>query len=115
MDSLLEKRHAQMAPENQLENLAGIALYLLHSVTNPNKPEKIRVVVDCAARYSGVSLNSQLVQGPDLTNNLVVVVTRFREEPIAVMADMECSAALFGTSDRTIYKCHREGFNLQRI
>ena len=56
---------------------------------NPNKPDKVRVVFDCAARYNGVSLNSQLLQGPDLTNNLVGVLIRFREEPIAIMADIE--------------------------
>ena len=36
-----------------------------------------------------MSLNSQLLQGPDLTNNLVGVLIRFREEPIAIMADIE--------------------------
>ena len=56
---------------------------------NPNKPDKLRVVFDCAAQYNGVSLNSQLLQGPDLTNNLVGVLIRFREEPIAIMADIE--------------------------
>ena len=90
MHSLFEKRHAQRVPENQLGNPPGITWYLPHhSVTNPNKPEKIRVVFDCAARRSGVSLNSQLLQGPDLTNNLVGVLTRFRQECIAVMADIE--------------------------
>ena len=29
------------------------------------------------------------MQGPDLTNNLVGVLTRFRQEPVAVMADVE--------------------------
>ena len=35
-----------------------------------------------------MSLNSQLLQCPDLTDNLVGVLIRFREEPIAVMADI---------------------------
>ena len=56
---------------------------------NPHKPDKVRVVFDCAARYNGVSLNSKLLQGPDLANNLVGVLIRFREEPIAIMADIE--------------------------
>ena len=44
---------------------------------------------DCAAKHQGTSLNDQLLQGPDLTNNLVGVLTRFRQEPVALMADVE--------------------------
>lgn len=56
---------------------------------NPNKPDNACVVFDCAARYNEVSLNYQLLQGPDLTNNFVGVLIRFREELIAIMADIE--------------------------
>ena len=56
---------------------------------NSNKPDKVRVVFDCAAKYDGVSLNSQFLQGPDLINNLVGVLIRVREELIAMMADVE--------------------------
>ena len=34
-------------------------------------------------------MNDQLLQGPDLTNTLVGILTRFREEPIALTADIE--------------------------
>jgi len=53
------------------------------------KPDKIRVVFDCSARFAGTPLNDQLLQGPDLTNSLVGVLTRFRQEPVAFMADIE--------------------------
>lgn len=58
-------------------------------MTNPNKPGKVRVVFDCAARYKGTSLNDQLLQGPDQTNSLVGVLTRFRQDKIALVADIE--------------------------
>ena len=58
-------------------------------MTHRLKPEKVRVVFDCAATYKGQSLNMQLLQGPDLTNSLVDVLIRFREEPIALVADVE--------------------------
>ena len=88
-DSLFENRHAQIVPKTPLEHMASVAWYLPHHpVMNPNKPDKVCVVFDCATRYNGVSLNSQLLQCPDLTNNLVGVLIRFREEPIAVMADI---------------------------
>ncbi len=51
---------------------------------------KLRVVFDCSAKTIGISLNDHLLQGPDLTNSLVGVLTRFREEPVAFMADIEC-------------------------
>ncbi|XP_038062679.1 uncharacterized protein LOC119733173 [Patiria miniata] len=60
-----------------------------HPVLHPQKPGKLRVVYDCAAKYKGVSLNDQLLQGPDFANNLVGVLTRFREEPVALVADVE--------------------------
>ena len=87
MDNLFENKHAQMVP---LEHTARVAWYLPHHpVVNPNKPDKLCVLFDCATQYNGVSLHSQLLQGPDLTNNLVGVLIRFREEPIAIMADIE--------------------------
>ena len=47
------------------------------------------MVFDCGAKYHGTSLNQQLLQGPDLTNPLVGVLIRFRQEPIAMAADIE--------------------------
>ena len=38
--------------------------------------------------FRGQSLKQQLLQGPDLTNNLVGVLGRFRKEPVAVMCDI---------------------------
>ena len=90
MDNLFENKHAQMVPKTPLEHTACVAWYLPHHpVVNPNKPDKLCVVLDCSARYNGVSLNSQLLQGLDLINNLVGVLIRFCEEPIAIMADIE--------------------------
>ena len=44
---------------------------------------------DCAAKFLGVSLNDMLLQGPDLNNNLIGVLMRCREEPVAIVADIE--------------------------
>ena len=60
-----------------------------HGVYHPQKPGKIRVVLDCSAVYNGESLNSHLLQGPDLTNKLLGVICRFRKESIAIMCDVE--------------------------
>lgn len=60
-----------------------------HGVYHPMKPNKIRIVFDCSARYQGDALNDHLLQGPDLTNGLVGVLCRFRQEAIALMCDVE--------------------------
>jgi len=57
-------------------------------VVNPNK-SKIRVVFDAAAEYSKVSLNKELLQGPQLNNTLLGVLLRFRQEKVALMSDIE--------------------------
>ena len=58
-------------------------------MTNANKPDKLRIVFDCAAEYAGTSLNKEVLQGPDLTNSLFGVLIRFREDQGAVMGDFE--------------------------
>ena len=60
-----------------------------HPVFNINKPNKVRVVFDCAAQCKGESLNNQLLPGPDLLNSLVGVLCRFRREAVAVVSDVE--------------------------
>lgn len=90
INKLLELGHAEKVPADQLF-LGDRRLWYLphHPVFNPQKPDKVRVVFDCAATHNGVSLNSQVRQGPDLTNKLLGVLVRFRQEPVAVMADIE--------------------------
>ncbi|XP_067295957.1 uncharacterized protein [Pseudorasbora parva] len=60
-----------------------------HGVFHPKKVDKLRVVFDCSARYEGFSLNDNLLQGPDLINNLNGILIRFRQHPIALMCDIE--------------------------
>lgn len=58
-------------------------------VFTTKKPDTIRVVFDCSAEYHGTSLNKELFRGQDLTNNIVRVLTRFRQERVAFMTDVE--------------------------
>ena len=58
-----------------------------HRVYHPKKG-KLRVVFDCGASFCGKALNAELLKGPDLTNSLIDVLNRFRQEPIGLMADI---------------------------
>ena len=60
-----------------------------HAVTNPNEPGKVRRVSNAASVFKGNSLNSNLLTSPDLINNLVGLLLRFRENPVAISADIE--------------------------
>ena len=80
--------HARKLPREEAEK-PHEKLWLLphHAVVNPNKP-KLRVVFDAAASHLGVSLNSELMRGPDLLQNLVGILLRFRQEKVAIVADI---------------------------
>ncbi|VDP92535.1 unnamed protein product [Echinostoma caproni] len=45
-----------------------------HPVLNDKKPQKIRVVFNCAAKCAEIALNDRLLQGPDLTTPLFEVL-----------------------------------------
>ena len=53
------------------------------------KPDKLRVVFDCSAKFRGESLNEKCLQGPDLNNNLLSVLLNFRVHPYGIIADIE--------------------------
>ncbi|KAK3741911.1 hypothetical protein QZH41_018115 [Actinostola sp. cb2023] len=90
MHELLDRGYAEAVTDENLKGRDGYTWYLPHHpVLHPRKPDKCRLVYDCAAKYRGVSLNDKVHQGPDLTNGLVGVLLRFRQEPIALMADIE--------------------------
>ena len=55
-------------------------------VTSSNK---FRIVFDCSAKAFNVSFNDKLLQGPQLTNSLMGVFLRFRQEPIAEVGDIK--------------------------
>ena len=90
IDDYLAKGYAEKVPEDELDRSDGVVWYLPHHpVLKEEGPGKVRPVFDCAARYHKISLNDCLYQGPDLNNNMIGVLTRFRQEPIALMSDIE--------------------------
>lgn len=89
MNNIIDKGYAEKVPVENLHRGDGKVWYIPHHGVYHQKKKKIRVVFDCNASYRGFSLNGQLLQGPNLTNTLIGVLSRFREEPIAMMADIE--------------------------
>ena len=87
---LLEKGYAELVPLEDVNRADGKVWYLPHHpVHNPKKPDKTRIVFDCAAKLGKSALNDHVWQGPDLANKLVGVLLRFRQGAIAFIADIE--------------------------
>ena len=77
MKNIIENGYAEKVPNMRKSERSNVWYIPHHGVYHPKKPNKIRVVFDCAAEHRGESLNKHLLQGPDLTNNLTGVLCRF--------------------------------------
>jgi len=61
--------------------------YIPHHIVEHNG--KRRIVFNCSYQYKGVSLNSQLLPGPQLGPSLLGVLLRFRQCPVAISGDIK--------------------------
>ena len=87
IEDFLQKGYGKRAPPIRVP---GKTWYLPHhALLHPAKPGKVHIIFHCSAKYHGSSLNDKLLQGPDLTNSLVGVLTSFRQEAVALLADVE--------------------------
>lgn len=89
-DTLRKGFAIPIAPEDkQEETNEGKIWYIPHHWVYHSKKHTLRVVSDCGATYQGMSLNFQLLKGPYPTNNLIGVLTRFRQKAVAFITDVE--------------------------
>ena len=98
----LEKGYLIRVPDaHKVEQRSNKEWYLPHHpVINPNKPGKVRRVLNGAAKFHGTSLNKSLLTGPDLLQNLIDILLRFRQHQFAVSADIEGMFLQVGVPDR---------------
>ena len=74
MNSYLSKSYAWKVPQSELS--------ISQQPTSP-------LVYDCAVKYNGMPLNDALMKGPYLMNSLTGVLSRFRKDRKAMVADVE--------------------------
>ena len=89
----IDNNHAtKMSPEDltpeKTSTTNNINYIPHHAVLNQYKLDKVRMVYDAAAKYRNCSLNDHLLKGPDLLNNLVSIVIRFRLGQFTVTSDI---------------------------
>ena len=91
LDAYKEAGHVRVIPPDERSPPPGSPFWMLPIVLafHPRKPDEVRLCLDAAAQVDGVSLNSELLSGPDLMNSLLGVCLRFREYPVTVEADIE--------------------------
>ena len=89
MQTYIDKGYAEEVVDSGTENAREQWFIPHHPVVHPRKPGKVRIVFDCAAKHKRVSLNDVLLQGPDFLNSLFGLLTRFRKERVALVADIE--------------------------
>lgn len=102
MTKVFDRGHATQVPPSELRIEKGVnegntvyadnhgrVWYLPHSrVYYPRKLDQICVVFDSSAEFQGVSLNKELLPGPDQMNSLLGVLVCFRQEDVALMCDV---------------------------
>lgn len=88
IEDLLKHDYAQLIPKDEIRKQQHGFWYLPHHPVITAAKPKLRIVFDCAAKVFGISLNSKVYSGPDLTNNLVAVLCGFRLKEYALMADI---------------------------
>lgn len=90
MEDYIERGFLRKLSKKEAETVNPKIWYLPHfAVTNPNKPGKIRIVLDAAAKSRGFGLNDFLLTGPDYLNPLPVVLWKFRMKKIAFTGDIK--------------------------
>jgi hypothetical protein len=80
----------QLSPEELMPREGILQWFLpLHSVRDPNKPEKVRVTFDAKVTIKKLSLNNNFLTGPDLANSLLGVLLCFCKERITIQGDIK--------------------------
>jgi hypothetical protein len=84
----IEKGYIVKIPPGEIEKPGW---YLPHFAVFKEEKEttKVRIVYDAAAEYAGKSLNEQMLTGPKLQKDIVEIMMRFREKPIALVGDIK--------------------------
>ena len=90
IEEYVNKGYARKLQPDEVSRTSATTWYLPHHpVFHPTKPGKTHIVFDAAAKFEDTSLNDNLLQGPNLANEIVDVLIRFRKERVAVVADIQ--------------------------
>ncbi|CAG7724184.1 unnamed protein product [Allacma fusca] len=90
MQDFLDKGYARKLSPAELKIRSPKLWYLPHFAHfNPNKPNKLRLILDAATKSNGTSLNDNLLTGPDLYVPLISVLFKFRQRRFGFGGDIQ--------------------------
>lgn len=89
MNKLISKAYAWQVPQQQPCHDSRKVWYIPHHGIHYQRKGSLRVFFNCGATFQGALLNSELLQCPSFTSSLLGVLTRFREEPVEFMGDIQ--------------------------
>ncbi|XP_066029071.1 uncharacterized protein [Pocillopora verrucosa] len=91
IDDMLNRKVARKLTEDELKEYKGPIHYIsYHEVLKPDsKTTPVRIVFNSSANYMGHILNDYWAKGPDLLNNILGILVRFRENPVAFIGDIK--------------------------
>ena len=94
MNEIIGKEYERVSDRTQID---GKLWYLPHhGVYHPAKLNKTRVVFDCSAKYAGRSINKELLVGPDVSNYVIGILIRLRQEIVACFRHRKDVLSSFG-------------------
>ena len=87
MKDIFDAGHAEIAPP--LQDNEECWYLPIFGMYHPKEPKQIRGAFDFSAKSNGICLNDDvLLTGPDMINNLLGILLRFRKGAVAVMVDI---------------------------
>ena len=90
IDDMLLRNVAIKLSEEQLRDYSGPVQYLSHhEVLKESVSTPCRIVFNASAKYKGISLNDCWAKGPDIMNNMLGILIRFRENEVAIAGDIK--------------------------
>ena len=108
MIEMEEMNFASKLTEKEIEGYKGPVHYISHhAVLRPDSASTpVRIVFNSSSSYQGHVLNEYWRKGPDLLNDLFGVILRFRENEVAVTADISkmYHRVLIPTEDRHVHR-----------
>ena len=89
IDTYVEKGYLRKVPESEAP--PAEVWYLPHFpiVKMSKSTTKVRIVFDCSAKCDDISLNDVIHAGPKLQRELFDVLLRFRQNPVALVCDIQ--------------------------